>query len=93
MLNWIGTTLVCTSGKWSLLPGGRTGWPPGRCRGHAPFGYGLARTVLPQPIFVAPHEFLNPAVAVEHQRAGDHVVEEHAIVAHEQQRPGPFQQL
>jgi hypothetical protein len=27
MLTWIGTTLVCRSGKWSLAPGRRTACP------------------------------------------------------------------
>src|SRR5580765_2668917 len=53
----------------------------------------LRPTALAEPVLVAADVVLDLSVALEHQRAGDDVVEKRAVVADEQQRPRPFDQL
>ncbi len=48
---------------------------------------------MPKPILIPAHVFLPAAIALEGDRAGDHVVEEPAVVADQQQRPRPLEQL
>src|SRR5262249_1235486 len=59
----------------------------------AGFARGTRWRTLTQPVGVASDILGHVATTLEHHRAGDDVVEEHAIMAHEQQRPRPLNQL
>src|SRR5690242_8786323 len=76
-----------------LLALGRNGRRCGRRRRPAIHSVvrGQRRT-LTQPVFIAADEFSDPAAALEYQSARDDVVDEASIVAHEKQRPWPFNQ-
>src|SRR5690606_5375077 len=73
-----------------LAPGRRRRrWGRGRWCGPGSDGGGgggARRRPLPQPVGVTADVFAEPAVAFQHQGAGDHVVEEVAVVADQQQR-------
>src|SRR5471030_1201455 len=70
-------------------------------KGYGPFFAGrrrrrssrASRAALPQPVVVPADVFLDTAAAFERERARDDVVEEGAIVADEQQRAGPVNEL
>ena len=67
----------------SCARGGTVRAPPARDRWRP----------LAQPILVAAEVLLHPAVSFEHQRAGHDVVEKRAVVADQQQRARPLDEL
>ena len=73
--------------------GSRGGCAARRCASSARgAGDGVAIAALAHPVGVAARVLADPPASLEHERARDHVVEEGAVVAHEQQRPSRLDQ-